>query len=141
MAATSTYETIIYHVEDHVAYLTMNRPESMNAFNRQMTREFIAACQAINADPDVRVAIVTGAGERALLRRARPQGARRWRLHELRSSGGPPACGPGIGTMHRALTAVDRPTIAAIRGYALGGGLEMALAATCAWPPPTPGSG
>jgi enoyl-CoA hydratase len=121
------YETILYRVEDHIAYLTFNRPEALNALNRQMTREVIAACQAINADPDVRVAIVSGAGERAfsagmdLKERAAgdplsPIEARAVRVR------------PGIAQHHRAIFSVDRPTIAAIRGYAVGGGLEVAMA-------------
>jgi enoyl-CoA hydratase len=127
LAAPTSYETILYRVEDHVAYLTMNRPESMNAFNQQMTFEFIAACQAINDDPDVRVAIVSGAGGRAfsagLDLKERAAGSST-SFVERRAA----RVRPGIGTMHRALSAVDRATIAAIRGYALGGGLEMALA-------------
>src|SRR5215204_75239 len=66
MAATAKdYEAIIYRVEDHIAYLTFNRPEALNAFSRQMVREIVAACQDINTDPDVRVVIVSGAGDRA----------------------------------------------------------------------------
>ena len=128
MAATeSAYETILYRVEDGIAYLTFNRPEVLNALNRQMTREIIAACQAINDDPAVRVAIVSGAGDRAfcagmdLKERAAsadlgPIEARAVRVR------------PGIAQHHRAIAAVDRPTIAAVHGYAVGGGLELALA-------------
>ncbi len=124
---TTGYETILYRVEDHIAYLTFNRPESMNALNRQMTREIVAACQAMNDDPDVRVAIFSGAGERAfsagmdLKERAagEPLSPTEARARRLR---------PVVGQHHRAIAAVDRPTIAAIRGYAVGGGLEVALA-------------
>ncbi len=126
-ADSSPYETILYRVEDGIAYVTFNRPEVLNALNRQMTREIIAACQAITDDPTVRVAIFSGAGDRAfcagmdLKERAAgsdvgPIEARAVRLR------------PGITQHHRAIAAIDRPTIAAIHGYAVGGGLELALA-------------
>ena len=65
MTAEAGYEAILVSIEDHVATVTFNRPEAMNAFNQQMTREVIAACATLNDDPDVRVVIFTGAGERA----------------------------------------------------------------------------
>ena len=54
MAANGgSYETILYRVEEGIAFLTLNRPEVLNALNRQMTRVIIAACQAMNEDPEV----------------------------------------------------------------------------------------
>lgn len=60
------FETILYEVEDGVATLTLNRPHRMNAINGAMSRELPAAWEEIKRDPEVRVAIVTGAGDRAL---------------------------------------------------------------------------
>jgi enoyl-CoA hydratase/carnithine racemase len=128
MAATAKdYEAIIYRVEDHIAYLTFNRPEALNAFSRQMVREIVAACQDINTDPDVRVVIVSGAGDRAF--------SAGLDLKEVAAGGGP---GPidsrgtrvraGMHTHHGALANVEKPTIAAVHGWAVGGGLELALA-------------
>ena len=126
MTAEAGYEAIIVNVEDHVATLTLNRPEAMNAFNAQLTREFIAACADFNNDPDVRVVIITGAGEKAFSAGLdlKERAAEVVSFIEKRAS----RVRPGIATMHRALAAVDRPTIAAIRGYCLGGGLEISLA-------------
>jgi enoyl-CoA hydratase/carnithine racemase len=126
MTAEAAYETITVSVEDHVATLTFNRPEAMNAFNQQMTREVVAACAAVNDDADVRVVILTGAGDRAFSAGLdlKERAAEQVSFVEKRAS----RVRPGIATSHKAVAAVDRPTIAAIRGYALGGGLEVALA-------------
>lgn len=120
------YEAIIVSVEDHVATLKLNRPDAMNAFSAQLQREFIDACSGFNEDPDVRVVIVTGAGEKAFSAGLdlKERAAEQVSFIEKRAS----RVRPGITTMHRALSAVDRPTIAAIRGWCLGGGLEIALA-------------
>jgi enoyl-CoA hydratase/carnithine racemase len=127
MAANGgSYETIQYRVEESIAFLTLNRPDVLNALNRQMTREIIAACQTMNEDPAVCVAILSGAGDRAFSagadlkeRATTTSGPIEARAVRVR---------PGIAQHHRAIAAVDRPTIAAIHGYAVGGGLEIALA-------------
>lgn len=120
------YQTILYEVKDRIAYVTFNRPESMNAVNRQMAGELVQACRQIEEDGAVRIAIFTGAGERAfsagmdLKERAEtgvsPIERRRQKLSAT------------IHTQTRAVAAITKPTIAAIRGYCVGGGLEFALA-------------
>ena len=59
------YEAIIYDVKNHIAYVTLNRPEVLNAVNQQMRREIIDVCEQARRDPEVRVCIFTGAGHRA----------------------------------------------------------------------------
>ncbi len=61
----SSYETIRYDVEDHVAWLTLNRPEVMNAINLQMQNELQDVWKRIRLDSDVHVTVLTGAGDRA----------------------------------------------------------------------------
>jgi len=122
------YQTIIYDIKNHVAYITLNRPEAMNAINRQMTQELIDACDQVTRDPEVSVVILSGAGDRAfctgldLKERARETEASTF-FYRRRT-----AVQPGIRSQHQAVSAIDKPTIAAIRGYAVGGGLELALA-------------
>jgi len=120
------YQTIIYEVKNQIAFVTFNRPESMNAVNRQMTRDLVEACRQVEEDSGIRVAIFTGAGDRAfsagmdLKERAEtafsPIERRNQKLTQT------------IHTQSRAIGVMTKPTIAAIRGYCVGGGLEMALA-------------
>jgi enoyl-CoA hydratase len=120
------YQTIIYEIRNQIAWVTLNRPESMNAINRQMTREIIEACGAIEEDDNVRVAIFTGAGDRAfsagmdLKERAETSVSFIERRYQKLTA--------KIYTQARAVAAITKPTIAAIRGYCVGGGLELALA-------------
>ena len=58
-------QTILFDVRDQIAFVTFNRPESMNAVNRQMARELVEACKQIEDDGAIRIAIFTGAGEKA----------------------------------------------------------------------------
>ncbi len=120
------FQTILFEARDQIAYVTFNRPESMNAMNRQMTQDLIEACRQIEEDGGIRIAIFTGAGEKAfsagmdLKERAEtafsPIERRQQKLTNK------------IYTQARAVAAITKPTIAAIRGYCVGGGLEFALA-------------
>jgi len=120
------FETILFEVRNQIAWVTMNRPESMNAINRLMARELVDACNQVEADAGIRVAIFTGAGDRAfsagldLKERAETSFSPIERRNQKLSQ--------TIHTQSRAIEAVTKPTIAAIRGYCVGGGLEMALA-------------
>ena len=116
------YETIKYDVSEQILTITLNRPEKLNAFTGQMQQELIAAFDAADKDDDIRAIIVTGAGERSFVAGADisamsvmdPLEAKRF---------------SEIG--HAAMALLDRspvPTIAAVNGYALGGGCEVAIA-------------
>ena len=59
------FQTILFDVRKQIAFVTFNRPEAMNAMNRQMTQDLIEACRQIEEDADVRIAIFTGAGDKA----------------------------------------------------------------------------
>ena len=60
-----TYQAIVYDVRNHIGYVTLNRPQVLNAVNQQMRREIIDVCERMRADSEVRACIFTGAGERA----------------------------------------------------------------------------
>jgi enoyl-CoA hydratase len=59
------FQTILFETRDRIAFVTFNRPDSLNAMNRQMTRELVDVCQHVDDDNEIRVAIFTGAGEKA----------------------------------------------------------------------------
>ncbi len=120
------YQHLLFEVRNQIAWITFNRPESMNAINRQMTREIIEVCRHAEEDSSIRLAIFTGAGERAFSAgmdlKERTEGSYSFieRRHQKLAA--------TIYTQARAVAAMTKPTIAAIRGFCLGGGLEFALA-------------
>lgn len=117
-------KTLVYEKRDHIAFVTMNRPEALNARNTQLREELLAAFQDASHDPDVRVVILTGTGRAFSVGR------------DLKEAATNPPASPIEGRANRAVSTNDtrvvesmgKPVIAAINGLALGGGLELALA-------------
>lgn len=118
------YENILVEVADGVAVLTLNRPKVLNALNAALFAELDAALDALAADDAVRAVIVTGAGEKAFAAGAD--------IQELAAVDG--LRGQALATRGQRLfgkmETLGKPVIAAINGFALGGGCEMAMAAT-----------
>lgn len=116
----SDYKTILLEVSDRIATLTVNRPEVRNALGKETVEEIHAALRELAARDDVHVLILTGAGEKAFVSGAD--------IREIRQRGKREA----LEAINQELfTAVDNfpwPVIAAVNGYALGGGFELALA-------------
>ncbi len=120
------FETILFETRNQIAFVTFNRPESMNAVNRQMARDLVDACRQIEEDNAIRIAIFTGAGEKAFSAGMdlKERSATSFSPIERRQQ----KLSATIQTQTRAVAAITKPTIAAIRGYCVGGGLEFALA-------------
>src|SRR5262245_37916494 len=115
-------QTIIVERADHVATITLNRPDVRNAQNNPMRRALLEAFAALRTDEDVRAIVVTGAGERAFSAGAD--------IKEFLDSPPPTRLRDERRRLdYRAeMARCPQPVIAAIRGFALGGGLELALA-------------
>jgi enoyl-CoA hydratase len=116
------YENILYEVRDAIAYITFNRPKVLNALNRQTMQELLIALGQAKLDESVRVVILTGAGEKAFI-----AGADINELAQQTPVDGKEMSIFGQGVL-RILETMGKPSIAAINGFALGGGCELALA-------------
>ncbi|MGI6507702.1 MAG: enoyl-CoA hydratase/isomerase family protein [Saccharofermentanales bacterium] len=108
--------------KDFVALLTINRPEGLNALNTSVLQDLSEALDTLEKDRDVRVLIVTGAGDRAFV-----AGADIGEMAELTREEAVSFACAGHEVMNK-LSSFPMPTIAAVNGYALGGGFELALA-------------
>lgn len=122
------YTQILYSVDDHVATITLNRPDQLNAFTNTMMREIIDAFDRIDADDEVRAVIVTGAG-RGFCAGADLSGG-----GETFSGGGSDerSAVPGVprdggGLVSLRIFDCTKPVIAAINGPAVGVGITMTL--------------
>lgn len=113
--------TIRLEVADHVARVTIDRPEVMNALDEAATGELEAIWQRLEGDGDVRAVVLTGAGERAFCAGADMRSVGRSGLDYWAHAN--PA---GFGALSLRTT-LDIPVIARVNGHALGGGLEMML--------------
>jgi enoyl-CoA hydratase/carnithine racemase len=122
------YSQITYEVSDSVATITLHRPERMNAFTGVMMTEVIDAFDRVDADDDVRVVIVTGAGERAFCAGADLGGGGETFAKggsDIQTSVGVPRDGGGLVSLR--IFSCTKPVIGAINGAAVGVGVTMTL--------------
>jgi len=116
------YENLIVERRDGVAIVTVNRPEKLNALNDGVMDELDAAFAALGSDAEVRGVILTGAGEKAFV-----AGADIGELSRQSPVGGKDKSVRGQQVLDR-IENLGKPVIAAVNGFALGGGCELALA-------------
>jgi enoyl-CoA hydratase len=116
------YENLRYERDGAVATLTVSRPKVLNALNRATLGELLQAVSAFRHDPEARVLILTGAGDKAFVAGAdiaEMAALSRSQAEELARQGQ---------RLTTEIEAVPKPVIAAVNGYALGGGCELAMA-------------
>ncbi len=121
-----SYNTILYDVEDGILTLTLNRPEILNAYNREMQSEMLDAFDRADADDDVRAIIVTGAGRGFCAGADLSSGGNTFNAdgREDRESG---LQRDGGGVLTLRIFELKKPIIAAINGPAVGVGVTMTL--------------
>ncbi len=121
-ATVPAYRTLLIERRDAVTILTLNRPEVLNALNRETVGELAAFLRGFRDDDTQRALVITGAGEKSFV-----SGADINELAPLDARGAEEASRFGQSAFDLIETAT-KPVIAAVNGYAFGGGLELALA-------------
>jgi enoyl-CoA hydratase len=117
-----TFQTLLLEIRDGLAVLTINRPDKLNALNDTVVAELGEAIRQLKADPAVRGVVITGAGPKAFVAGAdigdlAKQGVLDGRQRALAGQ-----------AMLRAIETMGKPVLAAVNGFALGGGCELAMA-------------
>jgi len=118
------YSHLLYTATDFIATITLNRPQVRNALNIATVTELGAAFEQVKNDETIRVVVLTGAGDKAFA-----AGADISEISGLSAEEGEEFSRRGQ-KVFDAMESLGRPTIAAINGYALGGGCELAMACT-----------
>jgi enoyl-CoA hydratase len=118
------YDNLLFEVSEKIARITFNRPNVLNALNRKTMDELGDCLKKVRADDEIRVLILTGAGEKAFI-----AGADINELSQQTPVNGREFTLYGQEIIHR-LETLGKPAIAAINGFALGGGCELAMACT-----------
>jgi enoyl-CoA hydratase len=116
------YQTLILDIADRIATVTINRPDKLNALNAQAKTELRDVFSSLKNDPAVDVVILTGSGEKAFV-----AGTDIRELTELNAETGKDFSARGQDVFNL-IENLGKPVIAAVNGYALGGGCELALA-------------
>ena len=116
------FENITFQTENEIATITFNRPKALNALNNRLLQEFINAVGETGRNEDIRVLVLTGSGDKAFV-----AGADIKELATFNALQAKMFSQFGHSALH-ALQSLPIPVIAAVNGYALGGGTEIALA-------------
>jgi len=116
------YSSLIVQTEDHICTITINRPDKLNALNKTVIEELGAAIDDVNKNPEIRSAIITGSGPKAFV-----AGADISEFTSLSANGGKGLAQKGQDLVFSKIEQSTKPIIAAVNGFALGGGCELAM--------------
>jgi enoyl-CoA hydratase len=118
------FENILVSNQDGLAQITINRPTKLNALNKQTIEELHVAFKQLNNDSEIKVIIITGSGEKAFV-----AGADIAEFSDFDVEEGTELARKGQEILFDFVQNLETPVIAAVNGFALGGGLELAMAA------------
>ena len=118
-----SYENILLKKEDKLAIITINRPESLNALNAKTIQELSTALDELDSDSSCRVVILTGSGEKSFV-----AGADIKEFSDFGQQKAEELAKNGQNSLFNKIENLSKPVIAAVNGFALGGGLELAMA-------------
>lgn len=118
------YQNILVEVDNNILTITINRPKKLNALNRETIQELHQAFKAAKDNEDVKVIILTGSGEKAFV-----AGADISEFADFSPKEGKRLAAEGQEKLFNYVANFPKPVIAAVNGFALGGGLELAMAA------------
>jgi len=126
-------EKVLYEIKDRIAWITLNRPESLNAVNRDMVKSIVEYCRQAEEDRNVQIVIFKGNGERAFSVGGDIKDRARQNATAVEQSESPLVQRQSKysaipGTPAPAIAAVNKITIALVHGYCVGTGLLMSLA-------------
>ena len=118
------YDNLLIEVENRIALVTLNRPQALNALNKNLLDDISNFLTDANADSEIRVIILTGSGEKSFV-----AGADIKEFSDFNGSQGQELAANGQENVFDKIEDFPKPIIAAVNGFALGGGLELAMAA------------
>lgn len=118
------FNNLILEISDHIALLTINRPKQLNALNKETIAELHQALEGMKSDTSVRVVILTGSGEKSFV-----AGADIKEFADFSITEGTELAALGQSSLFNYIENYCKPIIAAVNGFALGGGLELAMSA------------
>ena len=117
------YQTLLTDLQDGTLVITINRPDKMNALNKDVIEELGKVLDEVYSNPDIKSAILTGAGEKAFV-----AGADITEFTSLDAAGGEALAKKGQDNVFDKIENSPKPIVAAVNGFALGGGCELAMA-------------
>ncbi len=116
------YQTLLTNLDNHILTITINRPDKLNALNETVIEELSAVLDEVNEQEEIKSVLITGAGEKAFV-----AGADISEFLSLDSNGGRTLSQKGQEMVFNKIENCHKPVVAAVNGFALGGGCELAM--------------